>query len=186
MSASELIEESGGGSLALRFIADLLTLFRVLCALFILLLGFMVGARALSTALITILCGWATDWVDGSIARSSGMPQTWVGRAEFACDLTMVFAFFLFIVVAGLFPILPALALLLAAVMLVIMKPTENMVNIVAAPVFALPIAVSFAGGWVIGVCYVVFITSLIIVRWDRLVADARKAHVEAAAWSAR
>lgn len=180
MSAEELVSEQSGYSL-LRFIADSLTLARMAIAFIIVLLGFTFGDSALPTAIILVLIGWLTDTVDGPIARRSGSRQTWVAAVDVPADLALVFSFFLYLVVSGLYPVIPALLLAVAGVVIVLIRPTYDVVQIVTAPFFALPIVLSFLAGWLVGTIYVVFITFMIIFRWKRLKGYANDARNEAA-----
>ena len=180
MAAEELISEQRESYSFLRFVADMLTLTRFLVAGFIVALGLFVGPRAMAAAIIATMFGWVTDIMDGPIARSSGCGESWVSRLDFIADVTMGYSFFIFLVATGLFPVLPALLLVAAAVTVVIMRPTEAVIQIVTAPIFALPVVLSFHAGLVIGACYTVFLLALAIFRWDHLVADARRARAEA------
>ena len=180
MTAEELVSEKGENYSFLKLIADLLTLTRFLVAAFIVGLGLFVGPRALSAAIIATMVGWVTDIVDGPLARSSGCGESWVSQLDFIADVTMGYSFFLFLVTTGLFPVLPALLLVVAAVTVVIIRPTEAVIQIVTAPVFALPVVLAFQVGIVVGACYAAFLLALAVFRWDHLVADARRAHVEA------
>lgn len=180
MNAEELVTEQRVSYPFLRFIADMLTLTRFATAAFIVVLGLFVGPQALPAAIIATMFGWMTDIVDGPLARSSGCNQSWVSRLDFIADVTMGYSFFLFLVTTGLFGVLPALLLVVAGAAIVIMRPTETVIQIVTAPIFALPVVLSFHAGLVIGICYTTFLLALVIFRWDHLVEDARGARAEA------
>ena len=184
MSAEELVSEQEVGYPVLRFLADLLTLTRLAIAVSILCLGLLFGPVALRTAIILVFVGWLTDTIDGPLARSSGSRQTWVARVDVPADNALVFSFFLFIVITGLYPVIPALALVAAIGLIVLIRPTYPVIQMVSAPFFALPIVLSFCAGWLVGAIYVVFLTALVIARWDQLTGDARTARCEAASLS--
>jgi len=180
MAAEELASERRESYPFLRFIADLLTLTRFLIAAFIVGIGLFVGPRALGAAVVATMVGWVTDIVDGPLARSSGCVESWASRLDFIADVTMGYSFFLFLVTTGLFPVLPALLLVVAAVIVVIVRPTEAVIQIVTAPIFALPVVLAFQVSIVVGACYAAFLLALVVFRWDHVVADARRARVEA------
>ncbi len=161
---------------SLRYLADLLTLTRLSAAVFILCLGVFVGPGAMRAAIIAVLVGWLTDTADGPLARASGTQPTWVARLDIPADLSLVFSFFLFLVLAGLYPVLPALGLAVFGALIVIMKPTWSVIQMVAAPFYALPIVLSYSAGWVVGAVYSAFIAFMIAWRWDRLTGYARGA----------
>lgn len=160
----------------LRYLADLLTLTRLATAAFILCLALFAGPQALRAAIIAVLVGWLTDTADGPLARASGTPPTWVARMDIPADLSLVFSFFLFLVMTGLYPVLPALGLAVFGGLIVLMKPTWPVIQMVAAPFYALPIVLSYSAGWVVGLVYSVFIAFMIVWRWDRITNDARGA----------
>jgi phosphatidylglycerophosphate synthase len=166
---------------ALRFIADMLTLTRMAIAAFIICLGLFIGPEALRAAIIAVLVGWMTDVADGPIARSSGSKQTWVARLDIPADLALVFSFFLFLVITGLYPVLPAIAIVAVGAFIVLWRPTEAARQMVTAPVFALPIVLSFYAGWLVGSVYVVFLATILIFKWDKVSGYAREARSEAA-----
>lgn len=179
--AREVAQEEPSGYSTLQFIADTCTLLRIAIACFIISLGLFSGPYAIRAAVIAVFVGWVTDIVDGPIARNSGSASTWVAKLDVPADLGLVLSFYLFLVLTGLFPVLPALLILAACGVILLLRPTYAAVQIVSAPFFALPIVLSFLAGWLIGTIFVVFIVALGIFRWDRLTGYAREAKAEAA-----
>jgi len=164
MTVEEFLEEREDYPF-LRFVADTLTAARFMVSAFILFLGLFSGPEALPAAVIATMAGWLTDTIDGPIARNSGGRQSWMGRLDFAADITMGYAFFLYLVITGLFPALPALILIVAIVSVVVIKPTHAVIQVVTAPFFALPV-----------IAYTAFLATLLVFRWDHAVSDARNA----------
>jgi phosphatidylglycerophosphate synthase len=169
-----------------RFLADFLTISRFIIAAFIVIIGIFLGYAAFRIAVIATLAGWMSDSVDGFFARNSGGRVSWVARVDFVADMALAYSFFLFMVVTKMFPIVPALILVSAGALIVLIHPTRLSVEIVSAPICALPIVLSFSAGWIIGTCYMVFLLVLVVVRWDRLTEDVKKAHSEAANFLAK
>jgi phosphatidylglycerophosphate synthase len=186
MSIEGLAGEQEASYSALRFAADLLTLTRLAIAITIVCLGLMLGPVALRAAIILVFVGWLTDTIDGPLARRSKSKPSWVSRVDIPADIALVFSFFLFVVVAGLYPVIPALALAAGAGLIVLIRPTYKVVQMVSAPFSALPIVLSFYAGWFVGAIYVVFLTAMIIFRWDRLTGYARDARGETAGITGR
>lgn len=178
MVAQEVIREQRESRPALRLAADLLTMTRFFIAGMIVLTGILFGAGAFSVAVILVMSGWITDSIDGTLARSSFTEETWVSDLDFSADLSLVYSFFLFVVITGLYPIIPALALVLAGSLVVMLRPSRSTMEIVSAPIFALPIVLSFLGGLVIGICCVSFVLTVAVVRWDYLKEQAREARL--------
>jgi phosphatidylglycerophosphate synthase len=144
----------------------------------IVLTGILFGAGAFGVAVILVMSGWVTDSIDGTLARSSFTEETWVSDLDFSADLSLVYSFFLFVVITDLYPIVPALAFVLAGSLVVMLRPSRSTMEIVSAPIFALPIVLSFLGGLVIGICCVAFVLTVAVVRWDYLKEQAREAHL--------
>lgn len=181
MVVDECLSERNESYSFLRFFADFLTLVRVATAVFIVCLGLFAGPQGLRAAVIAVLVGWITDAVDGPIARNSGSRQTWVARLDEPADLALVFSFFLFLVITGLYPILPAIAVVTAGALILMLRPTEQVKQMVTAPIFALPIVLSFYSGWLMGAIYVVFLAVVLIFKWDKVSGYAKGARDEAA-----
>jgi len=173
-------ENNARENVFLRYLADTLVLLRFLIAGFIVLLAFFVGQQAFNLAIISVFFGEILDSFDGSIAKSSGIPQTFLGSLDWPADLVLVYSFFLFLVITGLYPIIPALAIAIASLAIVLWRPRTSIVDMVTAPIFALPIVLSFHAGLIVGIAYVGFVLTLLIVRWDRVMTDAKRAHLEA------
>lgn len=163
----------------LRRIADLLTLLRFMAAAFVVVVAVVVGPTALKAAVIATLVGWVTDVADGPIARRSTLEGSWISRADFAADMSLAFSFYLFIVISGLFPVVPAIILAAAGGVVVMLKPTRLAVQMVAAPICALPVVLSFNAGLLVGITYFGLLAALVIFRWDRLAENAGDARRE-------
>jgi phosphatidylglycerophosphate synthase len=179
LTYDELVGEREGTYSPLRFVADLLTLTRLFIAFCIVCLGLVVGPAALRAAIILVFVGWLTDTFDGPIARSAGGRRSWVSRVDIPADIALVFSFFLFVVITGLYPVIPALALVTAGGLIVFLRPTYPVIQMVTAPFSALPIVLSFYAGWLVGVIYLVFLAALVVLRWDRLTGYARNARAD-------
>lgn len=179
MSAQEIASDEREQYQSLRFLADFLTLFRLATAVFIVCLGLFVGPAALKAAIVAVFVGLLTDTFDGALARSSGTPPSWVATVDIPADLALVFSFFLFLVITGLYPVVPALILVVFAAIIVLIRPTYSVVQMVSAPFSALPIVLSFYAGWLVGATYMTFLAALVFLRWDRLAGYAGEARKE-------
>lgn len=180
MTAEEVLEEREECQPFLRYIADTLTIARFFIAALILMVGFFRGAAALNFTLVALFVGWITDCVDGTIARKSGTGKTWVSHADLYADVSLVFSFFLFIVITGLFPVFNAIAIVAALGITVCIRPTRAVVKIAVSPFYALPIVLSFIAGFWVGICFLAFITTFFIIRWDRIIGETRETLLEA------
>jgi phosphatidylglycerophosphate synthase len=95
-------------------VADGLTLFRALVVLVIIWLGATQGAASLPTVVLLVTAAWVADWLDGPLARSAGRP-TLLGRYDFAVDVALTWASFLYLALAGFVPLAAVLLYTLLA-----------------------------------------------------------------------
>lgn len=175
MTAEELFEVSEECSPFLRYAADTLTVSRFFISALILAAGFEWGASALRFALLALFAGWVTDCFDGTLARKSGTPRTWVSGVDLYADVSLIFAFFLFIVVTGLCPVFTALGVVAALGVAVCFRPSRAVVKIAISPFYALPIVLSFILGLWAGIGLTTFVVVFFVVRWDRILEETRE-----------
>jgi phosphatidylglycerophosphate synthase len=179
MTAEEVLEGQETCQPFLRYIADTLTIARFFIAALILLVGFSRGAAALEFALIALYIGWITDCVDGTMARKSGTERTWVSHVDLYADVSLIFSFFLFIVITDLFPVFNALAIVAALGLTVCIRPTRAVIKIAVSPFYARPVVLSFVVGFWMGIWFLVFIITFFIIRWDHIIAETRETLLE-------
>lgn len=75
-------------SIRKRFLADTLTVFRFFIAGFIVLLSFFLGKEDLPIIVYLTLAGWASDSLDGPLARSDRESESsWIGSKDHYVDL---------------------------------------------------------------------------------------------------
>ncbi|MBN2168332.1 MAG: CDP-alcohol phosphatidyltransferase family protein [Actinobacteria bacterium] len=180
MTAQELVRGNESSYSLVQFIADSLTLTRLFISVLIVIIGAVAGSGALNVAILCVLLAWITDYLDGVVARSTSCPESWVGRLDHLADNVLVYSFFLFLVITGLFPVVPGFLLLGASGVIMITRPTEPVVQMVSAPFFGLPIVLAPLAGSIIFGCYILFLGTIIILRWDKLKGFATNAHHEA------
>lgn len=179
MTAEEILEGREECQPFLKYVADTLTIARFFIAALILLVGFYRGDTALEFALMALFIGWITDCVDGTLARKSGAEKTWVSHVDLYADASLVFSFFLFIVITGLFPVFSALAIVAALGVTVCISPTRAVIKIAVSPFYALPIVLSFVVGFWMGICFLTFVITFFIIRWDHIIEETRETLLE-------
>ena len=165
---------------AARVIADSLTLARFAAAALIVSLGLAVGPPAMLAAIGVTMFGWLTDVLDGPIGRRSKSGMSAVARSDFIADCALGYSFFLFVVLAGLFPAWAAIVLVVVNLTAVFLKPTKPVMLVVSAPYFALPIVQSFGVSAALGFCYLTFLASVAYVCRDKLKLNASSARESA------
>ncbi|MDH4135424.1 MAG: CDP-alcohol phosphatidyltransferase family protein [Anaerolineae bacterium] len=76
--------------LRIKTVADTLTVLRVFLALWIFWLGITAGPSALPTVVTLLMLCWATDLLDGPLARRDpARQQTWIGDHDLEADLAV-------------------------------------------------------------------------------------------------
>lgn len=170
----------------MKRVADGLTASRALIALFIVLLGFG-GKDALSWVIYLIILGWTTDVLDGELARRAlrrleereaqdEWEQTWLGEHDFALDMVMVYASFLYLTLVGYVP--PAWAFgytLIAAVAILWSHGSKSVTEIFAFPLVALPLLIAYREGLWVAYAYVAWIVVMLVLFWGRFVGVVRE-----------
>jgi phosphatidylglycerophosphate synthase len=84
-------------------IADLLTGLRLVLAVLLVVIAFTLGGRVLPLAGALIILGWATDTLDGPLARKSGCRRTgWLGKNDIGIDIFLSFSIVIYASASGL------------------------------------------------------------------------------------
>ena len=102
-----------------RFLADCLTLARVLISVTLPLLSVLAGPAALPQVVLLVLVAWFTDLVDGPLARRAKASEpSWIGRHDGEADLGVALGAGGYLITGRFLNPWLGLALLLAAVAL--------------------------------------------------------------------
>jgi len=99
----------------LKVVADTLTWLRLLLGPGLAVVGIFGGAQALPLAAALLIAGWATDGLDGPLARKAAQPQTWIGHHDLLVDVSFSLGVWLYLSFANW--VHPLLAVLQLAVM---------------------------------------------------------------------
>ncbi|MCS7222488.1 MAG: CDP-alcohol phosphatidyltransferase family protein [Anaerolineae bacterium] len=127
---------------AWAWLADLLTLLRVVVATWLVWMGLTQGAAALPQAVLVALVAWLGDALDGPLARRSRHP-TLFGRYDFVADVLLTWSALIYITLSGFLPIwltivytilttVAVIAFQRKAVMVLFMRPVDFTCGIVA------------------------------------------------------
>lgn len=154
-----------------KTMADILTATRLLLAIFILLLGLLVGREALGTVMMVHLLAWTTDILDGRLARrdTSGK-STWWDDKDFPIDALLVLALFLYLALSGF--ILPGFSIiyLSLAIILVSRFRSQQVAMSFMAPILALTLYLAFHNVPTWGFTTVVWCIVALVTGWPRFV----------------
>lgn len=85
-----------------KVLADAMTSARFFLGLYLLWLGWHSGPEAMATATLILLIAWATDVLDGPLARRDprGL-QTWIGDHDLEADLVVALGSWFYLALAG-------------------------------------------------------------------------------------
>jgi phosphatidylglycerophosphate synthase len=91
----------------LKRLADGLTMVRVLLALAMVWVGLTLGRPALDTVAILLILAWATDLLDGPLARRArSNRQTWIGDHDLEADILLSLGLLGYLILGDYVPVL--------------------------------------------------------------------------------
>ena len=152
-----------------KTIADTLTLSRFLLALLILWLGVTGGSEPLPTAITALIFAWATDVLDGPLARRdpSGR-QTWVGTLDLQADIGVAAGVLGFLTFGGFVPVWMGVTYALIAAALTYCLRSQHLGWAVQAPPYGVMLYVALRDAPLHGSIAVAWIALTVIVTWPR------------------
>lgn len=99
-----------------KTLADALTGLRFVLGLYLIWLGWQKGPEAIVPATLTLLVAWATDALDGPLARRDPRGiQTWIGDHDLEADMVVALGVWVYLALAGFLSAWLAVAYVLAA-----------------------------------------------------------------------
>ncbi len=170
----------------MKRVADGLTASRALIALLIVLLS-LGGKDALSWVIYLIILGWTTDVLDGELARRALRrleereaqdegEQTWLGEHDFALDMLMVYASFLYLTLVGYVPPMWAFGYtLVAAAAIWGSHGSKSVTEIFAFPLVALPLLIAYREGLWVAYAYIAWIVVMLVLFWGRFLGVVKE-----------
>ncbi len=100
----------------IKTVADALTGLRFVLGLYLIWLGWQKGSEAIVPATLTLLVAWATDVLDGPLARRDPRRiQTWIGDHDLEADVVVALGVWVYLALAGFLSPLLAVAYVIAA-----------------------------------------------------------------------
>jgi len=152
-----------------KTLADTLTTIRVFMAAFILWLGVTQGAQDLPLAVVALVIGWATDLVDGPLARRDPNPRhTWIGDHDLEVDMVVSFAVLAYLALSGFVSLLIALGYILLIIGLHWYLRSRSLAMAAQAPPYGGIIYTALRRAPRYGLLAVVWIIFVVVVTWPR------------------
>lgn len=155
---------------ALKYIADFLTFSRLLIAVILGLMGWILGPDSLQFALILIIYAWASDIIDGSLARSSRVSvKTWIGDHDLYFDMSVAVGLSIYLTAAGyLNTPVSIVYILLWSLLFWRFGILSFLGKLFQTPVYAWFLFVTFRFEPIFAVVIVIFLLIAIIFTWPR------------------
>ncbi|MGI6375850.1 MAG: hypothetical protein ACOX3S_07560 [Anaerolineae bacterium] len=159
----------------LKAIADALTWLRLMLGPGLVALGAWGGADAIGIAARAVLVGWATDALDGPLARRDPESRsTWIGRHDLLVDVSFSLGVWLYLALAGWVPLAGAsIYVLLAALAIWQTRSVQLAWGVQGLPYIGMGL-VALRLVPRIGWMYVAYVVGVVVVTWPRIPQRAR------------
>ncbi|HUW11983.1 MAG TPA: CDP-alcohol phosphatidyltransferase family protein [Anaerolineae bacterium] len=152
-----------------KTIADTLTIARVFLALLILWLGVTGGSEALPAAMTALIFAWATDLLDGPLARRDpSAPQTWVGERDLYADVSVGLSVLGYLTFAGFIRLWAGIAYLAICVALLLQFRSVHLGWLVQAPPYLMMFVLALRQAPLQGGIAVAWMLLGVILTWPR------------------
>ena len=153
----------------IKTLADTLTGARFLLGFYLVWLGLRDEAAAIAVAALTLLVAWATDVLDGPLARRDPRGiHTWIGDHDLEADMTVALGVWIYLALAGFLSAWLAVAYVLAAAVALWHFGSAHL----AWGVQALPYGAMIWTAWrtapIFGLLLVAWIGLVVVVTWPR------------------
>ena len=153
----------------IKTVADTLTSVRFLLGLVLMWLGWQKGPEAIRSATLTLLVAWATDVLDGPLARRDPRGiHTWIGDHDLEADMMVALGAWVYLALSGFLSPWLAVAYVLAAAAALWHFGSAHL----AWGVQALPYGAMIWTAWRVmppyGVLLVAWIGLVVVATWPR------------------
>jgi len=152
-----------------RLLADGLTGFRFLIALYLPWLGVTAGTAALPTAVTALVLAWASDLADGPLARldREGRPS-WVGRRDLEADVSVSVGVLGYLTTSGYISWLVGLGYLLLSAALFWYFRSVHLAWALQSPPYVSLVYVALRDAWTYGLLAALWIAFTLVITWPR------------------
>jgi cardiolipin synthase (CMP-forming) len=152
-----------------KTLADTLTVSRVFLAFVILWLGMAGGSEALPAATAVLIVAWATDLLDGAVARCDrSAEQTWVGRHDLHADMSVGLGVLGYLTIAGFVHVWAGIGYLLVCAVLLWMTRSDAVGMAVQAPPYGLMLYQALRHAPLQGGMAIAYLALIVIITWPR------------------
>ncbi len=156
-----------------RLLADFLTVLRMAIAGIIVYLGIRFGAVAFPYAVVLVAIGWVSDGLDGPLARRSKTP-TRLGRFDFLVDVTLTWATFTYLTLAGFIPWPLAVVYTLLTLVVVAHFQRKSVIVALMRPIDLTSGIIALRHAPEVTLIFIAWLIGLGVVRWRRVKTRVR------------
>jgi phosphatidylglycerophosphate synthase len=154
----------------LKYLADFLTFSRLLIAAVLVGLGWLKGSEGLQLAAVLMVLSWASDMLDGSLARRSRVTfKTWIGNQDLYFDMLVAVGLLIYLSIAGY--INTSLSIIYILIWIVFFwwfGILSVLGKLFQAPIYAWFIFVTFQHAPIYGWMIVIFLLIALVFTWPR------------------
>ena len=155
--------------LDVKTMADTLTASRFLLALVIFWLGLRIGQPALPTVTLALVLGWASDLLDGALARRDrNQRHTWLGDSDLSVGVCVALGLLCYLTFSNYVSPAIALSYILMTGALIWRFRSRALAMAAQAPVYAILLHLSLRDAPPYGALAVGWIVLTVIVTWPR------------------
>jgi len=155
--------------LDVKTMADTLTASRFLLALVIFWLGLRIGQPALPTVTLALVLGWASDLLDGALARRDrNQRHTWLGDNDLSVDVCVALGLLCYLTFSNYVSPAIALSYILMTGALIWRFRSRALAMAAQAPVYAILLHLALRDAPPYGALAVGWIVLTVIVTWPR------------------
>jgi cardiolipin synthase len=152
-----------------KTLADTLTAIRLLIAIWIAWLGITGGQNALRMATIALILAWATDALDGPLARRDpSQRETWIGNHDLHVDMVVACGVLVYLTAAGFVPLPVSLGYLLLSGILLWFFRSVHLAWGLQVPSYGKMLLVALQEAPLYGVLAVGWIGLTVVATWPR------------------
>jgi cardiolipin synthase (CMP-forming) len=151
-------------------VADFITLTRALLWMVLTWIGIAYGAEGLPLAALTMIYSWASDSIDGTLARrSSRVYHTWIGDHDLEADMLVSIGLLIYMLLSGYVTIIAGgIYLAFWLFILLFLGFNKSLGMTFQAPIYGWFLWVAIRDAPLYGLVMVAWILAAVIITWPR------------------
>jgi hypothetical protein len=158
----------------LKYLADILTFSRIFIAAILAWLGWSYGYEGLRQASLLMMVSWASDVLDGSLARRSRVSiDTWIGNHDLYFDMSVAIGLIIYMTAGGFINTSVSIIYILFWILLFWRFGILSVLGkLFQAPIYAWFFFITCQHEPVLGWLMAIFLVIVIVITWPRFPQD--------------